>query len=148
MWQQDVIIQGTVAKLLGTQPAKHADLAKKKGWRKDRLLPESQHLLNQLLRQVFINAVVTAANGGVEAEVGEEVFGDLGDFGEDELDFDLIWKLSGPHFGDEVLAAVAGGLPEAEESADFVVMEQTVVTCFDLHWPRLVGPEQVLVHAV
>jgi hypothetical protein len=68
--------------------------------------------------------------------------------GEDKFNFDLIRKFSGPHFRDEPLAAVAGGLPKAEESADFIVMQQAVVTCFDLQRPRLVGTEQVFVDAV
>ena len=106
------------------------------------------HRLHQLFCHFLINAIVAAADGGIDAEVGEEVLGDLGDFGEDEFDSDLIRKLSGPHFGDEVLAAVAGGLPQAEQAADFVVMQQTVVTRFDLHRPRLVGTEQVLFNAV
>lgn len=137
-----------MARLSGTQPAKCADRDERRGRRYDWLSPRSQHPLNQIFRQVFINAVVAAADGGVDAELGEEVFGDLGDFGEDEFDFDLVRKLSGPHFRDEVLAAVAGGLPEAEESADFVVMQQAIVARFDLHRPGLVGTEQVLVHAV
>lgn len=33
---------------------------------------------------------------------------------------------SGPYFRYEPLAAVAGGLPKAEESADFIVMQQAV----------------------
>lgn len=113
-----------------------------------RQLNQSQHPLNQLLRQVVVNAVVTTADGGVDAELGENLLGDLGDFRQDEFDFDLVRKLTAPHFGDEVLAAVTGGLPEAEEAADFVVMQQAVVPRFDLHRPRLVGAEQVLVDAV
>ncbi len=112
------------------------------------VVAESQHSLDQIFRKVFVEHIVAAADGGVDAEIGEEVFGDLGDFGEDEFNLDLIRKLSGPHFGDEILAAVAGGLPKAEEAADFVVMQQTVVTRFDLRRPRLVGTKQVLLNAV
>ena len=109
---------------------------------------QGQHSLNQLFCQVFINTIVAPPHSRVDTQFGEEVFGDLGDFGEDEFDFDLVRKLSAPHFGDESLAAVAGGLPQAEEAADFVVMEQTVVSRFDLYWPRLVGTEQVFLNAV
>jgi hypothetical protein len=35
----------------------------------------------------------------------------------------VVRKLTAPHFGNEVLAAVASGLPETKEAADFVVMQ-------------------------
>jgi hypothetical protein len=48
----------------------------------------------------------------------------------------------------EYLAANAGRLPQAEEAADFVMMQQTIVARFDQHRPRFVGTEQVFVDAV
>ena len=74
--------------------------------------------------------------------------GDLGNFGKDEFDFDLVRKLFAPHFRHEPLAAVGSRLPQAKEAADFVVMQETIVTRFDLHRPRLVGTEQILLNAV
>jgi hypothetical protein len=112
------------------------------------LVPKSQHALDQIFRHVFINAVVAAANGGVDAKISEDLLWNLGDLRQHQLHFDLIRKLPSPHFRHEPLAAVAGGLPEAEEAPDLVVMQQTVVTYFDLQRPRLIGAEQVFVDAV
>ena len=72
------------------------------------LFAKSQHALDQIFREIFIDAVVAAADGRVDAKFGEDLLWDLGDFGENEFDFDLIRKLSGPHFRNHVLPAIGG----------------------------------------
>ena len=112
------------------------------------LFAKSQHVFDQIFREIFIDAVVTPSDSRIDAQFGEELLRDFRDFGQHQFHFDLIRKLAGPHLRDEPLAAVAGRLPQAEQAADFVVMQQTVVAGLDLHWPWLVGTEQILSHAV
>jgi hypothetical protein len=72
------------------------------------LFAKCQHALGQIFRQIFINAVITSADRGVDAEVSEDLLWDLGDFGEHEFHFDLIRKLAAPHFRNHVLPAIGG----------------------------------------
>ena len=87
------------------------------------LFAKSQHALDQIFREILINTVITSADGGIDTKFGEDLLWDLGDLGEHEFHFDLIRKLARPHLRNEPLAAVAGGLPKAEQAADFVVMQ-------------------------
>ena len=72
------------------------------------LFTKSQHALDQIFREIFIDAVITPAHSRIDAQFCQDLLWDLGDFGENEFDFDLIRKLSGPHFRNHVLPAIGG----------------------------------------
>ena len=112
------------------------------------LFAKSQHVFDQIFREIFIDAVITSAHSRIDAEVGEEAFGNLGDLGQHQFHFDLIRKLAGPHLRYKVLATIRRRLPQTQESADFVMMQQAIIPSLDLQRPRLVGTEQVFPHAV
>ena len=112
------------------------------------LFAKSQHSLDQIFRQVFINTVVAASDSWIDAQFGQDLLWNLGNFGQHQFHFDLIWELPAPDLRHQVLTAIRRRLPQAQQAADFVMMQQAIVASLDLHWPWLVGTEQILLNAV
>ena len=112
------------------------------------LFAKSQHVFDQIFREIFIDAVVTPSDSRIDAQFGEELLRDFRDFGQHQFHFDLIRKLAGPHLRYKVLATIRRRLPQTQECADFVMMQQAIIPSLDLQRPRLVGTEQVFPHAV
>ena len=45
------------------------------------LFAKSQHALDQIFREIFIDAVITSAHGRIDTKFGEDLLWDLGDLG-------------------------------------------------------------------
>ena len=68
----------------------------------------------QVFCQIFIDAVVEASDGGIDAQVGQEFLRHLGRLGEHQIHSHLKREFAAPDFGDQISTAVAGGLPQSQ----------------------------------
>ena len=82
--------------------------------------------MNQVFGQIVIEKVVEASDGGIDAPFGQEFLQHLGWLGEHEFHSDLKREFAAPDFGDQISTAVAGGLPQSQQAADFVMVQQAV----------------------
>jgi len=97
---------------------------------------------NQIFRHIFIHTVVEPAASRIDTKFRQHFLRHVYHLRNHQLHFDLIRKLSAPDLRHKVLAAVASRLPQSQQPADFVVMQQAVVTGLDFQRPRFVRTEE------